>query len=61
MAQRQPVMQEQLDLLYDKERTIPGSVQYAIKRYRKQPQWNVEDVGMLVYFKKHEPQENYLE
>jgi len=62
MAQRQPVMQEQLDLLYEKERTIPGSVQYAIKRYRKQPQWNVEDLGMLVYhYKRHEPQENYLE
>src|SRR6185369_8681709 len=62
MARRQPVMQEQLDLLYDKERTIPGSVEYAIKRYRKDPQWNIEDVGMMVYhYKKNEPQENYLE
>ena len=62
MARRQPVMQEQLDLLYDKERTIPGSVEYAIKRYRKHPQWNVEDVGMMVYnYKKNEPQENFLE
>ena len=62
MARRQPVMQEQLDLLYDKERTIPGSVEYAIKRYRKHPQWNLEDVGMMVYnYKKNEPQENFLE
>lgn len=62
MAHRQPIMQEQLDLLYEKERTIPGSVQYDIRRYRKLAQWNVEDMGMLVYhYKKQAPQENYLE
>lgn len=55
-------MQEDLQLLHEREQHIPGSVQYVIKRYRRQPQWNVEDAGMLVYhFKKSAPAENYLE
>jgi len=62
VAQRQPVMQEQLDLLQEKEQMIPGSVQYNIRRFRKQPQTNMEDTGMMVYhFKKNEPVENFLE
>ena len=49
-------------LLQEKERTIPGSVQYVIKRYRKQPNWGVEDTGMMLYhYKKAEPKENYFE
>ncbi len=62
LAYKQPIMQEQLMLLQEKERTIPGSVQYVIKRYRKQPNWGVEDTGMMLYhFKKAEPKENYFE
>jgi AraC-like DNA-binding protein len=62
LAQMQPVMLEQMELLQEKERQIPGSVQYVIKRYQKQPQWNMEDVGMIVYnYKKEDPTENYLE
>lgn len=62
LAYKQPLMQEQLQLLQEKERQIPGSVQYVIKRYRKQPQWHMDDLGMVVYhFKKNEPRENYLE
>ena len=62
LAYKQPMMQEQLLLLQEKERTIPGSVQYVIKRYRKQPKWVVEDTGMMVYhFKKNEAKENYFE
>jgi AraC-like DNA-binding protein len=62
LAYKQPFMQDQLVLLHEKEQQIPGSVQYFIKRYRKHPQWNTEDTGMLVYhFKKDEPKENYLE
>lgn len=53
IAQRQPVMQEQLNLLHEKEQLIPGSVQYMIKRFRKQPLSNIDDTGMMVYnFKK---------
>jgi len=62
LAYQQPVMQEQLSLLQEKEQQIPGSVQYVIKRYRKLPQWNIDDTGMVVYhYKKNEPKENYLE
>jgi AraC family transcriptional regulator len=62
MAHRQPVLQEDLVSLQEKERQIPGSVQYAIRRYQKNPQWQIEDIGMLVYHvKKEEPAQNYLE
>ena len=62
LAHRQPIMQEQLVMLQEKEQQIPGSVQYTIHRYNKQPQWNMEDMGMMVYhYKKNEPAENHLE
>jgi hypothetical protein len=62
VAQRQPVMQEQLELLQEKEQVIPGSVQYNIRRFRKHPQTSMEDTGMMIYhFKKNEPVENFLE
>lgn len=55
-------MQDDLQLLQEKEQQIPGSVQYAIRRYRRRSQWNVDDAGMLVYhYKRTEPSENYLE
>lgn len=62
LAYKQPLLQEQLELVHEKERQIPGSVQYVIKRYRKHPQWNIDDTGMIVYhFKKDKPRENHLE
>lgn len=62
LAYKQPMLQEQLQLVQEKERQIPGSVQYLIKRYRKHPQWNIEDTGMLVYqYKKDDRREHYLE
>src|SRR5579871_2308395 len=62
VAYKQPVMQDQLNLLYEKERQIPGSVQYSIKRYHKNLQWNLDDLGMMVYhYKKDKPKENYFE
>ncbi len=62
MAYKQPVMVDQLVTLQEKDRHIPGSVQYTIKRYRKEPRWNMDDLGMLVYhYKKDEPARNYLE
>jgi AraC-like DNA-binding protein len=52
----------QFKLLKEKERQIPGSVQYTIRRYRKQPGLQMEDTGMLVYhFKKNASKENFLE
>jgi AraC-like DNA-binding protein len=62
MAFRQPLMQGQMALLDEKERHIPGSVQYTIKRYDKHPQLSVDDMGMLVYhYKREDPTQNYLE
>ena len=62
LAYKQPFMQEQLQLLDEKERQIPGSVQYMIRRYQKDPQWSLDDTGMMVYhFQREKPQENYFE
>jgi AraC-like DNA-binding protein len=62
VAYKQPVMQNEMDLLQDREQQIPGSVQYVMKRYRKPAQRNFEESGMLVYsYKKNEPKDNYLE
>jgi AraC family transcriptional regulator len=62
MAYKQPIMHDQLALLQEKEQQMPGSIQYAIKRYRKHSQWAIEDTGMMVYhFKKKDPAENYFE
>ncbi|HEY4287734.1 MAG TPA: AraC family transcriptional regulator [Puia sp.] len=55
-------MQDQLVVLQEKDRQIPGSVQYSIKRYQKNPHWNLDDMGMMVYhYKKEDPAQNYLE
>jgi AraC family transcriptional regulator len=62
VANKQPLMYGQMDLLQDVDRSVPGSVHYHIKRYRKHPQWNMEDSGMLVYhYEKNNPDEHYLE
>ena len=62
LAYKQPVMQDELILLQQKTQQIPGSVLYTINRYHKNPQWNLDDMGMMVYhYKKDEPKENYLE
>src|SRR5450432_276170 len=62
LAHKQPVMQEQLVLLQEKEQQIPGSVQYSMRRYNRQPLWNIEDTGMLIYhYKKDAAAENHLE
>jgi AraC-like DNA-binding protein len=62
LAYRQPIMQDQLELLQEKEQQIPGSVQYVIMRHRKHPQWSLDDMGMMLYhYKKEEPAENFLE
>lgn len=62
LAYKQPVLQDELVLLQEKEQQIPGSVQYMMRRYRKHPQWSLDDMGMMVYhYKKEEPRENYFE
>lgn len=62
LARKAPVMQNELELMHQKEQQIPGSVQYTIYRYRKTSQWEVDDTGMLVYHR-IEPKSanNYIE
>ena len=55
-------MQEDIELLHQKTQVIPGTVQYVINRYRKLPQLNFDDTGMMVYnYKTGTATENYLE
>jgi AraC-like DNA-binding protein len=62
LSYRQPLMQGEMEIMLEREQQIPGSVQYHIKRYRKQAQWSMEDTGMIVYhYKKNDPKENFLE
>jgi len=62
IAYKQAPMLEQMTLLQEKEQQIPGSVQYTIKRYHRNPQWSIEDTGMMVYhYEKTAPRENYFE
>lgn len=62
LAYKQRPLEEQMPVLYEKEQQAPGSVQYMIRRYRHQPQWNMEDTGMLVYhYEKEASKESYLE
>jgi AraC-like DNA-binding protein len=62
LAHKQPLLQEDVEVLQEIVRQVPGSVKYSIKRYRKQPQWNMEDTGVLVYhYEKNNPSENYME
>jgi AraC family transcriptional regulator len=49
LAHKHPMMTHELELLSEQEKQIPGSVHYSIWRYKQQPQWAMEDVGMLVY------------
>jgi AraC-like DNA-binding protein len=62
IAYRQPVLQDDMQLLQEKDSQIPGSVRYTLRRYNRHPQWNVEDTGMMIYHvKKDDPGQNYLE
>jgi AraC-like DNA-binding protein len=62
LAYKQPVMYEELQLVQEKERQIPGSVQYAIRRYARNPQWSLDDLGMITYhYQRTRPEENYFE
>lgn len=51
-----------MDLLYEKQQNIPGSINYNIRRYYAQHPWVSDDGGMMVYhYNANKPKENYLE
>lgn len=58
----QPVVDSSMELLHQKEQSIPGSLQYSIKRYYMPGMLGAEDAGMLVYhYHVNQPEKNYLE
>lgn len=58
----QPFVDSRLDVLYEKEQHIPGSLQYSIKRLFSQLPTEGSDTGMLVYHFDHKDStKNYLE
>ncbi len=62
LSHKQPFLHDDMESLQQVVRTVPGSVKYSIYRYRRQPQWNMEDTGVLVYhYEKNNPAGNYLE
>lgn len=51
-----------MDLLYQKDQNIPGSIEYSIKRYYAHQPIAAEDMGMMVYhYHINQPNKNYLE
>ncbi len=62
LSHKQPYFPQEMVVLQDIVRNVPGSVQYSIKRYRKQPQWAMEDTGVLAYhYEKNNAKANSLE
>ncbi|HMO61200.1 MAG TPA: AraC family transcriptional regulator [Ferruginibacter sp.] len=64
ISTRQAQLQQfnELDILQDVDRLVPGSVHYSIKRYKKPLEWGIDDTGILVYhYEKNNPDGNYLE
>ena len=62
LAHKHPFMHNELEVLQQVDRMVPGSVKYAINRYKKNPQWDMEDTGVLVYhYEKNNPEANFLE
>ncbi|HEX8356430.1 MAG TPA: AraC family transcriptional regulator [Segetibacter sp.] len=51
-----------MDLLYQKEQHIPGSIQYTVKRFQTPDSLAAEDMGMMLYhYHINQPEKNYLE
>lgn len=55
-------MQEDLHQLTQKGQQMPGSVQYVISRFKKEPLRSFEETGMMLYhYMRNEPKESFLE
>lgn len=62
IAHRQQVLAEDLELLFEKEKQIPGTWSYQIRRYRRHSFWNAEDTGIFVYHvTRDHSEQNYME
>lgn len=43
-------LKSEMELVQHNSQDIPGSVQYIINRYRKSPDVEIEETGMLNYY-----------
>ncbi len=51
-----------LELVVEKDQSIPAAVQYNIRRYNKAPELRFENTGLLIYtFNSNKERENYLQ
>ena len=58
----QPLPFKKMELMKAVDRSIRGSVNYSIRRYRKEEIQEIQDTAMLVYhYEKNNASENYLE
>ncbi|MDB5191073.1 MAG: helix-turn-helix transcriptional regulator [Segetibacter sp.] len=58
----QPTIDPSMELLFEKEQNVPGSLQYTIKRYATGDRIHSDDTGMMVYhYNEHRPDKNFLE
>ena len=48
-AVQRELIPEQLEVLFRKEKNIPNSVEYDMRRIVRNPGWQVDDVGMMEY------------
>lgn len=60
--QFQQLKLEELELVFQKEKQIPGTWNYQIRRYKRHSFWTNEDFGVFHYhFQAANPAENYME
>lgn len=62
MANRNPLVTHELELVSELEKQIPGSVQYGIYRYKLQPHITPEDTAVLLYnYEAKQPKDKNIE
>ena len=62
LANRNPLVTHELELVYELEKQIPGSVQYGIYRYKLQPHITPEDTAVLLYnYEAKQPKDKNIE
>lgn len=62
LSSREAFLQDDVELLQDVSRTVPGSVSYQIRRIKKIQHWDHEDTGLMMYHvNPANPAENKLE
>src|SRR5690348_1672472 len=54
-------LKSEMELVQHNSQDIPGSVQYIINRYRKSPDVEIEETGMLNYYYSENENERHLE